>query len=143
MGNASTILLAEDNASYVEFAVTALKNHKVAARIDVVCDGYETIEYLNKEGKYAHREGGNPDLILLDIKMPWMDGIGVLGKIKSDARLRTIPVVMLTASCEDRDIAESYNLDVNAYVVKPYIATKLVDIVNRIINQKRKEDDMA
>ena len=113
------ILLAEDNANDVELTITALQKHNIANRVVVVRDGAAVLDYLYRKGEFARREPDEPAAILLDLKMPKVDGLEVLRRLKSDARLKTIPVVILTSSREDRDIVESYQLGVNAYVVKP------------------------
>jgi len=113
------ILLAEDNANDLELTMAALAENHVANEVVAVRDGAEAIDYLEKRGAFAGRHGGNPALVLLDLKMPKVDGLEVLRHIKSDARLRMIPVVMLTSSREEQDLVRSYELGVNAYVVKP------------------------
>ena len=114
-----TILLAEDNANDVELTVTALRENRVANDVIVTRDGAETLDYLYKRQRYEGRPGGNPALVLLDLKMPKVDGIEVLRQIKNDGDLRTIPVVVLTSSREESDLVATYKLGVNAYVVKP------------------------
>jgi CheY-like chemotaxis protein len=114
-----TILLAEDNANDVELTVAALRHHNVANEVVVVRDGAEALDYLNRRNQYAERRGGNPALLLLDLKMPKVDGLEVLRSVKSEAALRTIPVVVLTSSREESDLVRTYDLGVNAYVVKP------------------------
>jgi len=114
-----TILLAEDNANDVELTVAALRHHNVANEVVVVRDGAEALDYLNRRNQYAERPGGNPALLLLDLKMPKVDGLEVLRSVKSEAALRTIPVVVLTSSREESDLVRTYDLGVNAYVVKP------------------------
>ncbi len=113
------ILLAEDNAKDVELTLEALEENNLANRVVVVRDGVEAMEYLNRTGKYSDRSPGNPAVAILDIKMPRMDGIEVLQEIKKDKNLRLIPVVMLTSSREEQDLLRTYELGVNAYVVKP------------------------
>ena len=113
------ILLAEDNPQDVEMTLDALSSHGLANAIDVVNDGVEALDFLFRRGAFASREEGNPGLLLLDIKMPRLDGLQVLEQIKQIDHLRTIPVVMLTASRQERDLMESYRLGVNAFVVKP------------------------
>jgi len=113
------ILLVEDNPNDVELTVEALTASNLANRIITVKDGVEALEYLLYEGEYKNREKDMPAVILLDIKMPRMDGIEVLQKIKSDVDLRSIPIVMLTSSKEEPDLKRCYDLGVNAYVVKP------------------------
>lgn len=113
------ILFAEDNENDVELTLTALNEYHLANEVIVVPDGEEALDYLYYRGKYQSREKGNPALVLLDIKMPKVDGIEVLRRIKSDQQLKMIPSVILTSSREERDLIESYKLGVNAYVVKP------------------------
>jgi CheY-like chemotaxis protein len=126
------ILIAEDNDNDLELTVAALAERNLANRLVVVRDGVETLEYLECRGHYSGRKSGNPAVILLDIKMPRMDGIEVLEKIKSQTAFRNIPVVMLTSSKEDRDLARTYELGVNAYVVKPVGFTEFVEAVKQI-----------
>jgi CheY-like chemotaxis protein len=113
------ILLAEDSENDIELTLAALAGHHVANEIVVVRDGVEALDYLRRKGAYADRSPENPALILLDLKMPRVDGIQVLREVKSDPALRSIPVVMLTSSREEQDVVNTYNLGVNAYVVKP------------------------
>jgi len=113
------ILLVEDNASDAELAMRALRKGKLANGITWVKDGAEALEFIFRDGAYAGRPDQLPRLILLDLKLPKVDGIEVLRRIKSDERAKTIPVVVLTSSAEERDIVESYKLGVNSYVVKP------------------------
>jgi CheY-like chemotaxis protein len=123
------IVLAEDNANDVELTVSALRENHVANEIVVVRDGAEALDYLYKRDGHASRSGNNPALLLLDLKMPKVDGIEVLRQVKSDPALRSIPVVMLTSSREEHDLVRSYDLGVNAYVVKPVDFTEFVDAV--------------
>ena len=114
------ILLVEDNPNDVELALHALKKNNIANRIEVVRDGAEALDFIFCTGAYASRSMNNaPKVILLDLKLPKVDGLEVLRQIKADPRTRAIPVVVLTSSREDRDIVESYNLGVNSYIVKP------------------------
>jgi CheY-like chemotaxis protein len=113
------IVLAEDNANDVELTMTALRENHVANEVVVVRDGAEALDYLYKRNGYADRPGHNPALLLLDLKMPKVDGIEVLRRVKTDPALKTIPVVMLTSSREEQDLVRTYDLGVNAYVVKP------------------------
>jgi two-component system response regulator len=113
------ILLVEDNASDAELAMRALRKGKLVNSITWVKDGAEALEFIFRDGAYAGRPDHNPRLILLDLKLPKVDGLEVLKRIKEDERTRTIPVVIITSSAEGRDIAESYKLGVNSYVVKP------------------------
>jgi CheY-like chemotaxis protein len=126
------ILLVEDNANDVELTLEALSEHKVANKVDVARDGVEALDYLRRKGAYAERATGNPAVILLDLKLPKLDGLQVLAELKSDASLRTIPVVMLTSSREESDLVTSYNLGVNAYVVKPVDFDQFIEAVRRI-----------
>jgi CheY-like chemotaxis protein len=119
MSNFKSILLAEDDPNDAELTLTALSEHNLANSVSLVRDGEEAIDFLYRRGKFKDRDPGNPILILLDVKMPKMNGIQVLKAIKSDNTLKNIPVVMLTSSGETRDIEECYAYGVNAYVVKP------------------------
>jgi len=113
------ILLAEDNANDVELTLGALKTNRVLNDVVVTRDGTEALDYLYRRNSYADRSGGNPVLILLDLKMPKMDGLEVLRQVKSSEEFKTIPIVVLTSSREEQDLVRSYALGVNAYVVKP------------------------
>lgn len=113
------ILLVEDNPNDIELTLEALTEQNLANRVFVLNDGVQAMEYLQYEGSHQNRKKENPAVILLDIKMPRMDGIEVLQKIKSSPELKTIPVVMLTSSREEPDLKKCYELGVNAYVVKP------------------------
>lgn len=126
------ILLAEDNPKDVELTLEALEDSLLANRVEVVKDGVETLEYLRCEGKYASREPGLPSVLLLDIKMPRKDGIEVLREIRSDPKLKLLPVVMLTSSREDKDLLNSYYLGVNAYVVKPVNFNGFIDAIKQL-----------
>lgn len=118
--NAIEILLVEDNADDLEMTLHALKRGKVANRIQVVRDGAEALDFLFCEGVYASRQASeSPKVILLDLKLPKIDGKEVLRRIKSDDRTRSIPVVILTSSNEHVDILECYALGVNSFIVKP------------------------
>ena len=114
------ILLVEDNAEDAEMTMRALRKRNLANQLHWVKDGEEALDYLFCSGQYAGRRPGDPPkLVLLDLKMPRMDGLQVLREMKSDARLRTVPVVMMTSSREEGDLIQSYELGVNSYVVKP------------------------
>jgi CheY-like chemotaxis protein len=119
MTEVKCILMAEDDPRDVELTLEALAENKIANELVVVNDGAAALDYLYHRGEFAHRTNGNPTLVLLDIKMPKVDGIEVLRRIRGDANLRLIPVVILTSSREQRDLIASYDLGVNAYVVKP------------------------
>jgi CheY-like chemotaxis protein len=127
-----TILLAEDNPNDAELTIEALKENNLANRVVTVTDGVEALEYLNYEGKYKDRKRGNPAVLLLDIKMPRMDGIEVLEAIRSNVKLKMLPVVMLTSSREEPDLKKCYSLGVNAYVVKPVNFRDFLDAVKHI-----------
>jgi CheY-like chemotaxis protein len=126
------ILLAEDNPNDVELTLTALSENHLANEVVVAHDGHEALDYLHRRGAYASRANGNPVLVLLDLKMPKVDGLDVLREIKSDERLKTIPVVMLTSSREESDLLQSYRLGANAYVVKPVGFQEFVAAVKEI-----------
>jgi CheY-like chemotaxis protein len=113
------ILLVEDNPTDAELTMRALRKGNLANHITWVKDGAEALEFIFRSGAYAGRPDQNPRLILLDLKLPKVDGIEVLTRLKADDRTRAIPVVMVTSSQEGRDITESYKLGVNSYVVKP------------------------
>ena len=118
--NRVEILLAEDNPQDAEMTMRTLKKHNFLNSLHWVKDGQQALDFLYCEGAYAVRDNTvQPELILLDIKMPKIDGIEVLQKIKGDARLRTIPVVIMTSSDEQPDVAKAYELGVNSYIVKP------------------------
>jgi CheY-like chemotaxis protein len=127
-----TILFAEDNPRDVELTLEALGDHNLANNVIVVRDGVETMEYLRREGKYKLRKPGNPAVLLLDIKMPRMDGIEVLRAIRKDSDLKMVPVVMLTSSREEQDLIKSYELGVNAYVVKPVDFKEFIEAVRQL-----------
>ncbi|HJQ22927.1 MAG TPA: response regulator [Blastocatellia bacterium] len=126
------ILLAEDNPNDIELTLAALAEHRLANEVVVARDGEEALDYLYCRGPFAARAAGNPAVVLLDLKMPKVDGLEVLRQIKSDPDLRIIPVVVLTSSREDRDIIESYRLSVNAFVVKPVDFHEFVDAIKEL-----------
>ncbi|MCQ3935522.1 MAG: response regulator [Chloroflexi bacterium] len=113
------VLLVEDDPKDVELTLLALDEYNFANEVVIVHDGVQAMDYLYHRGEYALRREGNPAVILLDLKMPKMDGLDVLRRIKSDENLKFIPIVVLTSSREESDLIESYKLGVNAYVVKP------------------------
>lgn len=118
--NAVEILLVEDNPDDVELTLRALKNQNISNHIEVVRDGAEALDFIFCTGQFEHRSMENaPKLVLLDLKLPKVDGLEVLEKIKSDPRTKAIPIVVLTSSTEERDIVESYKLGVNSYITKP------------------------
>ena len=114
------VLLVEDNPNDAELTLNALRRRHLADHILHVQDGEEALEFLRREGRYAGQEREHAlKVVLLDLKMPKMDGLKVLRAMKSDPRIQEIPVVMLTSSCEDRDLDEAYRLGANSYIVKP------------------------
>ncbi len=127
------ILLIEDNPNDVELALRALKKNHLANRLHVVKDGAEALDFIFARGQYSGRsvEAG-PKVILLDLKLPKIDGIDVLRAIRADDRTKSIPVVVLTTSSEERDIVETYRLGVNSYIVKPVNFEKFVDVVREL-----------
>ena len=127
-----TILLVEDNPRDAELTMVALEENNFANGIIWVKDGVEAMEYLTCTGNYASRKPGLPVLILLDLKMPRMDGIEFLEKIKTDPLLKVLPVVMLTSSRQEEDLIKSYNLGVNAYVVKPVDLNEFISAIKQL-----------
>ncbi|WP_343630343.1 response regulator [Roseateles sp.] len=113
------ILLVEDDARDLELTLVALERSQLANEVVVVRDGAEALDYLNREGAHAARSEGNPAVILLDLKLPKVNGLEVLKAVRSTEPLKSIPVVMLTSSQTESDVVQSYALGVNAYVVKP------------------------
>ena len=126
------ILLVEDNSNDVELVLMVLERNQIANQVVVARDGAKALDYLYREGEFAPRKGGNPAVILLDLNMPGLDGMEVLRRVKSDARLKTIPVVILTSSRADRHLVESYDLGVNAFVVKPVHFSEFVKAVSHL-----------
>ena len=127
-----TILLVDDNTKDIELTLEAMAENNLTNQVVVVKDGVEALEYLRQKGKYKLRKAGNPCVILLDIKMPRMDGIEVLRRIRSDAVLKRIPVVILTSSRQEKDLINTYDLGVNAYVVKPVSFQQFIQAVKQI-----------
>jgi CheY-like chemotaxis protein len=132
MNELKRILLVEDNPKDVELTLAALAEHKLANEVIVARDGAEGLDYLYRRGQFKLRAEGNPAVVLLDIKMPKVDGMEVLRQLKSDLELKAVPVVMLTSSREEKDLVASYNLGVNAYVVKPVNFRDFVDAVKEL-----------
>jgi CheY-like chemotaxis protein len=126
------ILLAEDSPKDVELTLAALEEHNLANEVVVVHDGAEAMDYLMRKGKFAGLPAANPGVVLLDLKMPKVDGLEVLRRMRADKNLQSIPVVMLTSSREERDIVESYHLGVNAYVVKPVAFQEFIHAVKNL-----------
>lgn len=127
-----TILLVEDSLPDAEMTTDALREAHIANPIVHVEDGVEALEFLQRRGAFADRQDGNPVVVLLDIKMPRLDGIEVLREIRSNESTKNIPVVILSSSREERDLAVSWDLGVNAYVVKPVDAKQFFDAVRTL-----------
>ena len=132
MEDLKRILLVEDDQRDVELTLAALEEIDLANKIDIVNDGEDALDFLFKRGNFENREGGNPVVVLLDLKMPKIAGIEVLKQIKGDKKLRTIPVVVLTSSKMESDLIETYNLGVNGYVVKPVEFENFVKTVKEV-----------
>ena len=126
------ILLVEDDPRDVELTLEALSENNLGNAVDVVGDGEKALDYLYRRGEFEDRTGDNPAVILLDLKLPKVDGREVLRVIKSDESMRTVPVVVLTSSREEMDLAETYKMGVNAYVVKPVDFHEFVDAVRNL-----------
>jgi len=126
------ILLAEDNERDVELTLAALDEHNLANEVVVARDGAEALDYLYARGKFSGHANGLPVVVLLDLKMPKVDGLEVLRQMRSDPEIKRVPVVMVTSSREEQDLVHSYELGVNAYVVKPVDFQKFVDSVKEI-----------
>lgn len=127
-----TILLVEDNANDRELTLDALSEHNLANNVTAVQDGEEAMDYLLYRGTFKNRKQGNPAVILLDIKMPRMNGIEVLEAVRNDKGLKTIPIVMLSSSKEEPDLKRCYELGANAYVVKPVRFEDFFEAVRKI-----------
>lgn len=132
MKDLKRILLVEDNLKDVDLTLAALEEHNLANKVDVARDGAEALDYLHRRGRFASRDEGAPIVVLLDIKMPKVNGIEVLRRMKSDPLLKAVPVVMLTSSKEEPDLAACYQLGVNAYVVKPVDFQQFVSAVKQV-----------
>ena len=132
MSELKRILLVEDDPNDVQLTLTGLGDHHLANEVVVARDGAEALDYLYRRGAYAMRPEGNPVVVLLDLKMPKVDGLEVLRKMKSDKALRAVPVVVLTSSRESRDLEECYANGVNAYVVKPVKFPEFVEAVKEL-----------
>lgn len=128
----SPILLAEDNAYDAELTMKALAEAGLANRIVHVSDGAQALDYLRRQGSWADRTTANPVVVILDIKMPLVDGIEVLDAIRADPELKLLPVVMLSSSSEKQDLQRSYELGTNAYVVKPVKFAEFIPAVREI-----------
>ena len=132
MNDLKRILLVEDSEADIELTLSALAEYKLANEVVVTRDGAEGLDYLRRQGPYRMRAEGNPAVVLLDLKMPKVDGLEVLRQLKSDEKLKTVPVVILTSSREEKDLVESYALGVNAYVVKPVDFTRFLEAIKEV-----------
>jgi len=126
------ILMVEDDPKDVELTLTALEEYNLANKVVVTRDGEEALNYLYHRGEFKTRPDGDPAVILLDLKLPKVDGLEVLKQLKSDGKLRMIPVVVLTSSKEEKDMVASYKLGVNAYVVKPVDFHEFVNAIKEL-----------
>jgi CheY-like chemotaxis protein len=132
MDRLGRILMVEDDPKDVELTLTALESYNLANEVVVVGDGEEALDYLYCRGKFEDRSCDNPAVMLLDLKLPKIDGLEVLHQIKSDEKLKLIPVVVLTSSQEEKDMVTSYKLGVNAYVVKPVDFHEFVNAIKEL-----------
>jgi len=133
MTDIAVTLLVEDNPADQQLTIRAFKKGKVNTNLQIANDGQEAMDYLNRVGKYAdEKEYPWPDLILLDINMPRKDGKQVLKEIKENKKFKTIPIVMLTTSDQEKDIVESYELGVNSYISKPVRINEFIDVINKL-----------
>jgi CheY-like chemotaxis protein len=132
MSTLGRILMVEDDPKDVELSLEALEDYNLANEVVVARDGEEALDYLFCRGKFENRSSENPAVLLLDLKLPKVDGLEVLQQIKSDEKLRMIPVVVLTSSHEEKDMVASYRLGVNAYVVKPVDFHEFVNAIKEL-----------
>ena len=132
MPDLKRILLVEDNANDIELTLAAFEENNLANEVVVARDGAEALDYLLRRGIFRMRGLGNPAVVLLDLKLPKVDGLQVLQQLKADPALKAIPVVMLTSSREEQDLINSYNLGVNAYVVKPVDFPEFIQAMNKV-----------
>ena len=132
MNKIGRILMVEDDPKDVELTLTALEEYNLANEVIVTRDGEQALDYLYCRGEYKTRSSGNPAVMLLDLKLPKVDGLEVLKQVKSNGALRMIPVVVLTSSKEERDMVASYKLGVNAYVVKPVDFHEFVNAIKEL-----------
>jgi two-component system response regulator len=130
--NLIEILLVEDNPNDVALALHAFKKSHLTNRIQVVRDGAEALDFLFRTGEFEGRTNGSPKVVLLDLKLPKIDGLEVLQRLRADSKTRSLPVVVLTSSREERDIVESYQLGVNSYIVKPVDFEQFTDTVRQL-----------
>lgn len=126
------ILLVEDNPRDAEIALRGLNEYNLANEVMHLHDGVEALDYLYRRGEFADRESGHPALVMLDLKMPRLDGMDVLRQVKGDPALRTIPIVVMTSSREEPDLERAYELGANAYVVKPVKFKEFIDAVKQV-----------
>src|SRR5579863_4313776 len=129
---AKKILLVEDSRKDVDLTLAALEEHHLANEVVVAADGVEALDYLHRRGKFIDRPDGHPVVVLLDLKMPRIDGLEVLRHVKAQPELKRIPIVVLTSSREEQDIVKSYDFGVNAYVVKPVAFESFIDVVKQL-----------
>ena len=132
MDSLKRILLVDDSLRDIELAMDALEQYHLANEVVALRDGAEALDYLYRRGEFAGRTDGQPAVVLLDLKMPKVDGLEVLRQVKSDPQLKVIPVVVMTSSREDQDVVNSYNLGVNAYVVKPLNFPEFSEAVKQV-----------
>ena len=132
MESIGRILLVEDDPKDTELTMTALEEYNLSNEVVVATDGEEALDYLYYRGKFQRRSGENPAVMLLDLKLPKIDGLEVLQRVKADDNLKMIPVVVLTSSREERDMLSSYKLGVNAYVVKPVDFHEFVNAIKEL-----------
>ena len=132
MNGLGRILLVEDDPKDIDLTLRALAQYNLANEVVVARDGEEALDYLLHRGEFASRDSDNPAVLLLDLKLPKVDGLEVLQQIKSDDTLKLIPVVVLTSSHEEKDVVASYKLGVNAYVVKPVDFHQFVDAIKEL-----------
>jgi DNA-binding response OmpR family regulator len=132
MESIGRILLVEDDPKDTELTMTALEEYNLSNEVVVAIDGEEALDYLYYQGRFQRRSGDNPAVILLDLKLPKIDGLEVLQRVKADDKLKMIPIVVLTSSREERDMVASYKLGVNAYVVKPVDFHEFVNAIKEL-----------
>jgi len=126
------VLLVEDSAADAEMTLRALRRNNLANRVYWVKDGEQALQFMFRSGSFAERDAATPKLVMLDIKMPKVDGIEVLRRLKANEETRTVPVVVMTSSNEERDVVESYRLGVNSYIVKPVQFEAFLETVAKI-----------
>ena len=132
MSDQGEILLVEDNPNDIELILSALSESRLMDEVFITRDGEQALDFLYRRGAYGSRSTGNPKVVLLDLKLPKLDGLEVLHRIKTDLDLKTIPVVMLTSSREERDLLRSYDIGTNAYVVKPMSFQAFVEAIKEV-----------